>query len=322
MRRSTAPTHPTLLMNPRSGGGKAEKFQLAEEARARGIEPIVLQPGDDLLQLARDAIEGGADAIGMAGGDGSQAIVASIAAEHDVPYVCVPAGTRNHLALDLGVDRKDVVGALDAFHDGVERRVDLARAGHRVFVNNVSLGLYAEIVQSEQYRDDKLGTTMRRLPELLGPDAQPFSFRYSGPDGEGRESAHLVLVSNNPYELTRLIGLGTRPNMSSGKLGIVTVTVRTSAELAQLIALEAAGRLHQFRGFLQWEAEQFEIQCDNPVQAGVDGEALTLLPPLRFQSLPGALRARVSPAHLQRSQVGLFPSGSPVATLARIAIGR
>jgi diacylglycerol kinase family enzyme len=321
-RRSTAPAHPALLMNPRSGGGKAEQFRLADEARARGIEPITLQPGDDLAQLARDAIERGADALGMAGGDGSQALVASIAAAHDVPYVCVPAGTRNHLALDLGVDRKDVVGALDAFQDGVERRVDLARVGQRVFVNNVSLGLYAEIVQSDQYRDDKVGTTMRRLPELLGPKAQPFSLRYTGPDGAPHESAHLVLVSNNAYELTRLIGLGTRPTMSSGNLGIVTVTVRTSAELAQLVALEASGRLHQFRGFRQWDAERFEIESDDRVQAGVDGEALTFRPPLRFESVPSALRVRVSPAHLERSHVGLLPSGSPVAALARIAIGR
>ena len=106
-----APRHPVLLMNPKSGGGKAEKFELERECRERGIEPIVLAPGDDLRQLAEDAVARGADVIGMAGGDGSQALVASVAAHHDVPYVCVPAGTRNHLALDLGLDRADVLGA-------------------------------------------------------------------------------------------------------------------------------------------------------------------------------------------------------------------
>jgi diacylglycerol kinase family enzyme len=89
----------------------------------------------------------------MAGGDGSQALVAAVAAERDIPFVCVPAGTRNHFVLDLGLDRKDVVGALDAYTDGVERRIDLARVGDRVFVNNVSLGVYAAIVQSDDYRD-------------------------------------------------------------------------------------------------------------------------------------------------------------------------
>ena len=100
----------------------------------------------------------------MAGGDGSQALVASVAARHEIPHVCVPAGTRNHFALDLGLDRNDVVGALDAFGDGVERRIDLASVNGRTFVNNASLGLYAEIVQSPEYRDAKLRTAAAMCP--------------------------------------------------------------------------------------------------------------------------------------------------------------
>ena len=113
--------HGVLIMNLKSGGGKAEKFHLEDECRARGIEPVVLQRGDDLLQLARDAIDRGADVVGMAGGDGSQALVASIAAERGVPMVVIPAGTRNHFALDIGLDRDDVVGALDAYGEARER---------------------------------------------------------------------------------------------------------------------------------------------------------------------------------------------------------
>ena len=135
-----AAEHGVLIMNLKSGGGKAERFHLADECRKRGIEPVVLQPGDDMLDLARDAIDRGADVIGMAGGDGSQALVASIAAERDVPMVVIPAGTRNHLALDLGIDRDDVVGALDAFGAAVERPMDLGEVNGHVFVNNVSLG--------------------------------------------------------------------------------------------------------------------------------------------------------------------------------------
>ena len=159
-----------LFFNPRSGGGKAERFKLADEARARGIEPIELGPPWDLEALVRGAVERGADALAMAGGDGSQAIVAAIAAERGLPYACIPAGTRNHFALDLGVDRDDVVGALDAFVDGGERIVDLAEVNGRVFVNNVSLGLYAEAVQREEYRDAKLRTLLDTVPDVLGPE--------------------------------------------------------------------------------------------------------------------------------------------------------
>jgi len=163
------PERASLFYNPKSGGGKAERFSLAEEARARGIEPIELTRGADLEQLTRAAVAGGADALAMAGGDGSQAVVAMVASEFDLPYACVPAGTRNHFALDLGVDRDDVVGALDAFVDGGERRVDLAEVSGRVFVNNVSLGLYAEAVQRPGYREAKLRTILDTVPDVLGP---------------------------------------------------------------------------------------------------------------------------------------------------------
>ncbi len=167
-----------LIINLKSGGGKAERFDLAAEARRLGVEPIVLHPGDDLLELAEGAIERGAQVVGMAGGDGSQALVATVATRRDVAHVCVPAGTRNHFALDLGLDRDDVVGALDAFTDGAfERRIDLARVNDRVFVNNASLGVYAKVVQSEAYRDAKLQTWTRMLPDLLGPDAEPTRHR-------------------------------------------------------------------------------------------------------------------------------------------------
>jgi diacylglycerol kinase family enzyme len=141
-----------LLMNPRSGGGKVERFALEDEARKRRFTPIMLRCGDDLRTLAEQAAEQGADVIGMAGGDGSQALVADVARRHDLPFVCVPAGTRNHFALDLGLDRDDVAAALGAYGTAVERRINLALLGDRVFVNNASLGVYATIVRSDAYR--------------------------------------------------------------------------------------------------------------------------------------------------------------------------
>ncbi len=219
------PHHPVLIMNPKSGGGKAERFQLADECRKRGIEPVVLRPGDNLLKLAEDAVSRGADVIGMAGGDGSQALVASVAARHDIPHVCIPAGTRNHFALDLGLDRSDVVGALDAFTDGVERRIDLATINGRTFVNNASLGLYAKVVQSPEYRDAKLKTAGAMLPDFLAPGAAPLDIRFAGPDGAQPQAAQLVLVSNNPYQLVHLGGRGTRERIDRGLLGVVAITI-------------------------------------------------------------------------------------------------
>jgi diacylglycerol kinase family enzyme len=321
--RVPAPRRPVLIMNPKSGGGKVEKWNLVEESRKRGIEPVVLGPGDDLEQLARDAVARGADVIGMAGGDGSQALVSGIAIEHDLPFVCVPAGTRNHLALDLGVDRNDVVGSLDAFAGGYERRIDVARCAGRVFVNNVSLGVYARIVQSDAYRDDKLGTTAEMIPELLGPGSEGFDLEFSGPEGNEHERADLMLISNNRYQLDRLGGFGSRVRMDTGKLGIVVLRVRTAADVAELMAAQTAGTVSRYRGWREWEAETFEVHSASSIEAGVDGEALRFDSPLRFEIVPAALRVRVAPHHPGYSPAAVADSvrRGGIRRLVGVAIG-
>jgi len=323
--RAGQPAHPVLIMNPKSGGGKAERFQLATECRKRGIEPVLLRPGDDLRELAEDAVRRGADVLGMAGGDGSQALVASVAARAGLSYVCVPAGTRNHFALDLGLDRADVVGALDAYEDGLERYIDLAEVNGRTFVNNASLGLYAQVVQAPEYRDAKLRTAAAMLPDLLGPQAEPLDLCFSGPDGAERRTAHLVLISNNPYQLVPAGGgLGTRERIDRGVLGVVTVTVTDAAQASRFLALEAAGQPRRFSGWAEWTLPRFEIRSDTPVPVGVDGEALILDPPLVFTARPAALRVRLPRGTLRRSPAARTVhvlSASTVAGLARVASG-
>jgi diacylglycerol kinase family enzyme len=316
---------PVLLMNPQSGGGKVERFGLVEEARRRGIEPVVLAPGDDLTTLAEDAVTTrGADVIGMAGGDGSQGLVAAVAMRHDVAHVCVPAGTRNHLAMDLGLDRDDVVGALDAFGPAVERRIDLAVIGDRVFVNNATMGLYAKIVQSREYREQKTRTALEMLPAMLGPGAKPFDLRYTGPDGSQVASAHLILVSNDRYELSRPEGFGSRRSIDGGTLGIVAATFRSSKELARFIQMFASGKGNRFGGWQEWTDSTFEVHSTGPIEVGIDGEAMTLDPPIRFRSMPAALRVR-----LPRHAPGYSPAASTprpgragITALWRTVLGR
>ena len=317
--RAPAPQQPVLFYNTRSGGGKAERFAVAKEARARGIEPIELKPGDDLETLVRGAVDRGADGLAMAGGDGSQAIVAAMAAERGLPYACIPAGTRNHFALDLGVDRDDVVGALDAFVDGGERTVDLAEVNGRVFVNNVSLGLYAEAVQHQGYRNAKLHTLLDTVPDVLGPHGEGLDLRWTGPDGHARRSGAVILVSNNAYRLGRVIGSGTRPRLDDGVLGVSVIGASPGRD-ADADADAGSGS----RRWREWTAPTFAVDSDQPVPAGIDGEALKLDPPLRFRIRPGVLRVRIAPAHPGASPSALAPDGpwAGVVELARIAGGR
>ncbi|WP_397428799.1 diacylglycerol/lipid kinase family protein [Pseudofrankia sp. BMG5.37] len=310
-----------LLVNPRSGGGAADRHHLAQEAARRGVEVVSLAPGADLRALAEHAADGGADVVGMAGGDGSQGLVADVARRRGMAFVCVPAGTRNHFALDLGLDRNDVAGALDAFDTAVERRVDLGQVGDRVFVNNVSLGVYAEIVRSDSYRDAKASTAAAMLPDLLGPDCTPPDLRFAGSDGRAESSADVLLVSNNPYQLHSLGGLGTRPRLDSGRLGLVALRVDRARDLPTLVALESVGAISRFRGFQQWSSPVARVDSAQPVSVGVDGEALCLTPPLLFRSLPGAVRVRV-PRHAPGVPVARPGTWGTVPALIRIAAGR
>ena len=281
-RNADPPRRPVLFVNPRSGGGAADRARVAERARERGIEAVMLAPGQSLAALAGTAVASGADALGMAGGDGSLAVVAAAAAAHGIPFICVPAGTRNHFALDLGVDRRDVASALDAFTDGMERRIDVADVNGRVFLNNVSLGIYGEAVRRPAYRDAKVRTLVETAEKVLGPSGQVPALHLA--DDAGREHAQLavVLVSNNPYALDHPVARGTRPALDSGQLGI--------------IVLDAPGDSPHPPG-RAWTAPDLEVSAPAPVHAGIDGEAVELSPLLRFAIRPAALRVRISSRH-------------------------
>jgi diacylglycerol kinase family enzyme len=277
-RRADPAQQPVLFVNPRSGDGKATRADLAERAREHGIDAIVLRPDDDLAALAADAVARGADTLGVAGGDGSLAVVAAAAVAHGLSFVCIPAGTRNHFALDLGVDRDDLVGALDAFRDGVERRIDVAEVNGRLFLNNVSLGVYGDAVRQPAYRDAKARTLLETAAHVLGPSAAAADLEVVDDRGRPHRNPAIVLVSNNPYSPEPGHSPGTRPTLDSGRLGVVV--------------LDTPGpRSHPGRS---WTATQLEVNAPAPVHAGIDGEAVDLDSPLRFAILPGALRVRIA----------------------------
>ena len=313
-----------LLINPRSGDGKAGRVGLAAEAARRGLHTVVLEPGGNLRELVEKAIADGADVVGMAGGDGSQAVVAAVASARGVAHVCVPSGTRNHFAQDLGLDRDDPVGALDAFTAGVERRVDLAAVNGRVFVNNASLGLYASVVQSATYREAKLRTWERMLPDLLGGRTPVSELRFDLPDAGTQDGATLLMVSNNPYDLRRPRVAGSRPRIDSGTLGILSASLRNADEIARFVTLMTIGQEWRMDDIRQWSAATFEVDSTGPVALGIDGEAVQMAPPLRFESRPGALRVRLpaTASGLSPSAAAVGMSGRDLRRLVTIAAGR
>ncbi len=315
------PRYPVLIANRKSGGGKVDKFGLADLAREQGVEVIFLEPGDDLEQLARDAVARGCDCLGMAGGDGSQALVASVAVEHDLPFVCVSAGTRNHFAMDLGLNREDPREGIIAFSQGLERRIDFATVGDRLFVNNVSMGVYATIVQEESYRDAKMETSKELLPELLGARNEPFDLEFTTPDGTDVDGAFVILVSNNPYVLGPKIDVSQRRSLTTGKLGVFAINARTGKEAASLLARTTLGLGGRDPHIHQFEVPEFEVRSrSGSAFAGVDGEALDLATPLEFRIHPEGLRIRV-PAQSQDRLRRREARNISVSQLLRVAAG-
>ena len=282
------PRRPFLIMNPRSGGGKVTKFGLQDKARALGAEVALLQgPGTvDVAALARQAVADGADLLGVAGGDGTQALVAGIAAGHGLPFLVISAGTRNHFALDLGLDREDPATCLDALTDGVELRVDLGVISDRTFVNNASFGAYAEVVRSPAYRDDKRGTTLQMLPGLLkGHGGARLSAQAAGTRIDAPQA---LLVSNDPYEMGDVAGLGRRARLDAGTLGVVAIRVDSARQAAGLL------RRGHGTGLTVLTADEVIVDADVPeIPVGIDGETVMLPTPVRCTIQPRALRVVV-----------------------------
>ncbi|MCX4767167.1 diacylglycerol kinase family protein [Streptomyces sp. NBC_01275] len=314
-RRTPPPSRPVLIMNVRSGGGKVERFGLVERAEALGARVVLLGADDaytDPELVARKAVAEGADLLGVAGGDGTQALVAAVAAEHDVPFLVIAAGTRNHFAMDLGLDRTDPVRSLDALTHGVELRVDLGEVDGRAFVNTVSFGAYAEIVQNPAYRDAKAATFLEHLPDLLQGAAGP-TLEVRADDSRVH-APQAVLVSNNAYARADPLGGGRRPRLDGGLLGVIGARVEGAAQAAELAVLG-----ERASGITSLTAHRVVVEADQErIAVAVDGEALELPTPVVCTVRPSVLRVRV-PRH--RPGAAYAPPTVDWRRIARLALG-
>ena len=282
------------VMNPRSGGGKVGRFRLIEQAELLGARVKLMGAGDDPATLAQRALEEGAEVLGVAGGDGTVAAVAAVAAEADRPLVVVPAGTRNHFARDLGLDIRNPTSALKALHDSEQLRVDLGLVDTRPFVNNVSFGAYADALLAPHYRERKmLALASSAGPYLEGRQGVDASVETS----EGMvDNPQVVLVSNNPYHIRTLRYLGRRFGLDRGVLGVIVLKRSAQTRPEPLPRLmkdmrERGSAGPRGEGVIEWSAARITLQGTAPdVAVGVDGEAVRLRLPVTCEIRPGALR--------------------------------
>jgi len=308
-----------LILNPAAGSAAAFVGRLTGAARERGLRVRVLEPGEDVRNAALAAAEDGAQVLGVAGGDGSVAAAAEVAVERELSLVVVPTGTLNHFASDLGLDIARPLQTLDAFTPGrPERRVDVGRVNGRLFINNVSLGVYAEMLGDPGYRQDKLGVAQTKLQAAFSDRELRRALRITPPEEVPLESVLAVVVSNNPYEFARWDRLGQRHRLDTGTLQVSALDASTLDELERLLAGALLGAI-EFRPALRhWTSEHLEVGVPGEmVRAGVDGEPITFEAPLYFSVDPGALRVLVPEGPPTTRQVPPLEAGWHAARTLR-----
>jgi diacylglycerol kinase family enzyme len=313
-RRGAAIPHEqtALIINPKSGDGRATKANLAQKASARGVQTVVMEPGQDMVELAEQALSRGATVLGVSGGDGSLGVLASVAIKHDVPLVVLPGGTRCHFARDIGLDPGHIEDGLAGF-EGVERRVDVGMIAGRVFLNNASFGLYADIISRPEYRDHKLEVSRKVARELASSEKPYYPLEFADGNAKPWQHAAQVLVGVNRYETINLGELGERRRLDEGILQVIALPALDDQLLGKLVTSLKLGAANA--PFAEWTTQDFTISSPSGwIEAGVDGESLRLPSPVKLRIRPRALRLRV-PAEGARERPVKPLSGAAASTL-------
>lgn len=292
-----------LIINPKSGDGRAIKAKIPQKASKLGITTIITKKGDSIEGLARKAVSDGAKILGVSGGDGTLGAVAKVAIEENLPLVVLPGGTRCHFARDVGFDPKEIGDALASFY-GIERRVDVGSINGRIFLNNASFGLYADVVDKPDYRNHKVRTTREVLRSLLNGDTPYYALSFTDDKQKKHRHAAQILVGVNAYETVNIFEFGRRRAMNQGILQITAVTKLTDELIGQMmgtIVLNQSFEDSNTGHVEQWEAAKFSVNSKSKqLVVGVDGEREEYTTPVTIKILPKALRLMVPPEGMRK----------------------
>ena len=314
---------PYLIINPKAGNGRAIKANIKKLAINKNITVIVMKNGENLEFITRKIVNDGADIIGISSGDGSIGVVAKVALEFDIPIVVVPGGTRCHFAKDLGLDPKRIADSLDSF-TGIERRVDIGIINSRIFLNNASFGLYADIISHENYRNNKLKVTRDAIRAMANGIQKPFYLEFSSNSKKYKKAAQ-VLVGVNAYNTMNILELGQRSCLDGGILQVTAISNLNDdivRALLKPVSYNKLSRLNKMGMFEQWETKTFRISSKyKQIVVGVDGEKESFNNPVHIKIMPKALRIFV-PAKAATSRPKNAFSLAIIAKLWQLAIGK
>jgi len=295
--------NPYLIINPVAGNGRATKAHIKELAEKQGITVIVTKKGGEISDYALQAVKAGADVLGISGGDGSIGAVAKVALKYKLPMVVLPGGTRCHFARDLGLDPKEIRDSLAGF-TGVERQIDAGEINGRIFLNNASFGLYADIVDHPEYRDNKMKVSRKVLQQIVSGKKELYDLRFKHGDTSIKKAVQ-VLVGVNQYDTVNLLDLGHRQRLDQGVLQVNAITELNNQlvkELLTAMSIKQLSKNKQMPGLYQWVDKTFAVRSSKKeIVVGVDGEREVYKTPVTVKIMPGALRIYL-PAEGERAR--------------------
>lgn len=288
----------TLFFNPSSGAklSPGQRDEMTAAARAAGLEVIPLTKQIDCAQTIRERMARGVRLFVAAGGDGTITNIIQPLVNTDAILGVIPVGTYNHFAkdLELPLDWKE---ALEVVVSGKTRQVDAGRINNRFFVNNLSLGLYPELVarREERGRDYPRWKariyaayrTLRKYPHV--------TLNIESAHHQEVVRTHVLMVSNNSYDLSRIGVEAPRNTLDQGRLSVYWLPHISRLKMMKFVASYLAGRVRETPGFRSFQTTAMKMQSRRAtLKVGIDGEVFTLHTPLVITIVPQSLLVKVA----------------------------
>lgn len=249
--------------------------------------------GQDIADLARQAVERGSRIVIAGGGDGTISAVASALAGTQAALGVLPLGTLNHFAKDLGI-ALDIGDAVKELAAGEKKRIDVGEVNGRVFINNSGLGLYPAIVTLREARRARGEAKWTAAALAFLKSLARYRLLSIKAVVNGRElfrETPIIFVGNNRYEMKGL-NMGSRPRLDAGELSLYIPRAKTRLGLFGFTLRALAGfEVRELDVFL---AEKFLIETKRRrLRVSLDGEISVLDTPLYYLVRPAALQVIV-----------------------------
>ena len=287
----------TMFLNESSGARlpRNELSALEDSARDAGLEVIRLTHDLDVAGIVRQHSQRGRGLFVAAGGDGTINGLIQTLVNTDAVLGVIPVGTFNHFARDLGLPL-DWRNALDVVISGATRQVDAARVNERFFVNNVSMGLYPELVARREEKGREYSRWKARAYAVIAT-LQKYPHVSVTVETEHHQEVirtHVLMVSNNSYDLSRIGIQAPRGTLEEGRLTIYWLPHLPRLALMRFVAHFLAGRVREAPGFRSFRTMRAKMQSPRSrLQLGIDGEVFTMDTPLIITIVPKSLLVRV-----------------------------